>query len=365
MGGYTFKTAPRDFAEGIGKGDELFPKSLYLDQLEHRIKDSTGLANYSVTIKVIDINTNQVLPDCKVSVLEMQKLTDNSGLATFKNLSNFLNVSIEKNFYETISTQQFSIYSDTIFTYYLIPNKYNVTISVSDKHTGVFFSGTPVTLNSEVQITNENGEAYFEVFPGEYDFLIEKSSYQIESGKLIIESDSVFNFELIRNMGSVKFRLLEGTNTPVNNATVILKTDTLISTNLGISHFKNIEINTSYNYLIYKGGYNDLTGELYLSGDTTVTLLMQPYPTIVVENAELNKINIWPNPASHTLNIAIPTSYENGKIEILNLQGTVLKKFYPKQNQTFALSVKEIPAGIYILKLFSANRQINEIFVKK
>jgi mannan endo-1,4-beta-mannosidase len=365
MGGYAFKTTPRDFVEGIGKGDELFPKSLYLDQLERRLKDTTGLPNFNVTIKVIDFNTNQPVNESKVSVSDIQKLTDNSGSTTFENLNNILDVKIEKEFYESISTQQFSIFSDTTLTYYLVPDKYNVTITVSDKQTGDFFLGTRVTLNNEVQITNEKGETLFEVFPGEYDFLIEKSSYQNESGKLTIQSDSAFYFELIRNNGSIKFKLYEGTNTPVNNATVILNTDTLISTSLGISHFKNLGINTSYNYLIYKGGYDDLSGTFVLSGDTTVTLKMEPYPTSVTGNPVLNKIKIWPNPASETLNIEIPADFANGTIEILNLQGTLLKKFYPGQQPHYKMQVHDIPAGIYFLKINTAQNIINQSFVKE
>ena len=364
MGGYNYKTAPRDFVEGVGKGDELFPKSLYLDQLERRLKDSTGLANYSVTIKVIDINANQVLPDCKVSILNLQKITDNSGSVTFETMNNLLNVLIEKEFYESILTQQFSIFSDTTLTYYLIPDKYNVTISISDKQTGDFFLGTRVTLNNEVQITNEKGEVYFEVFPGDYDFLIEKSSYQNENGMLTIKSDTAFHFELIRNLGSIKFKLFEGTNTPVNNATVILNTDTLISTNLGIANFKNLEINTSYNYLIYKGGYNDLSGMLTLDGDTTVTLKIEPYPTSISVNQELDQIKIWPNPASEILNVTIPAYYADGTIEILNLQGTSMKKFYPGKEQQFEVSIRDIPAGIYLFQLISKQNQTIQQFVK-
>ena len=364
MGGYNFNTSPRDFVEGIGKGEELSPKSLYLDQLERRLKDSTGLADFEVTIKVIDFNTNQPIPDSKISVFNTQKLTDNSGSATFEKLSNFLNISIEKNFYKSISTQQFSIYSDTTLTYYLVPDKYNVTISVSDKQTGDFFQGTRVTLNNEVQITNEKGETYFEIFPGEYNFLIEKSSYQNESGSLTINSDTAFHFELIRNIGSIKFKLLEGTNTPVNNARVVLETDTLISTNLGIAHFKNLNINTSYNYLIFKSGYNDLSGMLNLNGDTTVTLHIEQYPTFTDEIQELNKISLWPNPASETLNIKIPTGFAGGTIEILSLQGTILKIFYPKQNKILTMNVDGIPSGLYLLKINSQQDHIIQRFVK-
>ena len=364
MGSYTYKTTPRDFAEGIGKGNELFPKSLYLDQLERRLKDSTGLANYSVTIKVVDINTNQVLPDCKVSVFETQKLTDNSGLATFKNMNNLLNVQIEKKFYKSISTQQFNIFNDTMLTYYLTPDKYKVTIAVSDNQTGNFFLGTPVSLNNEIQITNEKGETYFEVFQGCYDYLIEKNSFQNESGMLSIKSDTVFHFKLIRNIGSIKFKLFEGTNTPLNNATVILNTDTLISTSLGIANFKNLEINNSYNYLIIKEGYNDFSGMLELYGDTTVTLKIEPYSTLVSENPESVKIKIWPNPASKTLKVKLPVSYNECTIEIQNLKGVSIKKFYPGNQAEYELPVSDIPAGIYLLKLITEQNQIIQTFVK-
>lgn len=364
MGGYSYKTAPRDFAEGIGKGDELYPKSLYLDQLERRLKDSTGLADFSVTIKVLDLNTNQALPHCKVSVLEMQKLTDNSGSATFEKLNNLINVKIEKEFFRSIATQQFNIFSDTTLTYYLVPDKYSVTISVSDKQTGDFFPGTPVTLHNEVQVTNEKGETYFNVFPGDYDFLIEKNSYKNESGNLTITSDTTFHFQLIRNIGSIKFKLVEGTNTPVNNATVVLNTDTLISTSLGIAHFKNLGINISYNYLIYKGGYIDLSGTLTLNGDTTVTLKIEPYPTAVSDISGHSKLYIWPNPVSETLNVAIPTNYENGIIEILNLHGTSLKKFYPGNQLQFEAQVHDIPTGVYLLKFISKQNQTIQQFVK-
>jgi hypothetical protein len=139
----------------------------------------------------------------------------------------------------------------------------------------------------------------------------------------------------------------------------------LISTGLGITNFKNLQINTSYTYKIYKGGYNDLSGSLFLSGDTTVTLSMEPYSTVITEKSELKNINIWPNPVSETLNITIPAGFAGGSIEILNLQGTSLKTFYPKHQEIFALSVKEIPSGIYLVKLISQKNYFIQRFVKE
>ncbi len=365
INGYSYKTAPRDFAEGIGKGDELFPKSLYLDQLEHRMKDSTGLTSFNATIKVIDINTGNPLPDCKVSNFNIQKLTDNSGSVTFEKTSNLLFINIEKENYETISTQQFTIFSDSVFTYYLVPDKYSATISVGDKQTGDFFLGTRVTLNNEVQITNEKGEVYFEVYPGNYPFQVEKTSYENLSGILTVSADTTFHILLTRLNGSVKFKITEDVNTPVNNATVVLNADTLISTGLGITNFKNLPVYTTYNYIIAKNGYNGLSGTLYLTGDTTVTLKIVPLGTAISENSELNNIKIWPNPANEILYIMIPAKSNGGTIEILNLQGTLLKTFYPGRNQKFELPLHDIPAGVYLLNIISQQNQMNQLFVKE
>jgi len=365
INGYSYKTAPRDFAEGVGKGDELFPKSLYLDQLENRMKDSAGLASFNATIKVIDFSNGNILPGCRVSNFNVQRLTDNLGSVTFEKTGNLLFVKIEKENYETITTQQFTIFSDTVFTYYLVPKKYKATISVGDIQTGGFFLGTRVTLNNEVEITNEKGETYFEVYPGSYSFQIEKTSYENKNGILTVKSDTTFQILLTRLNGSVKIKITEDVSTPVNNATVVLNADTLISTALGIANFKNLPVYATYNYTISKTGYQQLTGNLYLSGDTTVTLKMEPLGTAISENSELQNFRIWPNPVSDILNIDIPAGYMGGTVEILDLKGNSIKMIYPVNQQKFEILLLDIPAGIFILKIVSGTNHINRLFVKE
>ncbi len=365
MGGYSFKTAPRDFAEGIGKGDDLIPKSLYLDQFDRRMKDKSGLARFNAKVNVIDFNTGKPLPDCKVSNFDVQKLTDNAGLATFSNLNNLMHLKIEKTNYGTITTQQFPIYSDTSFTYYLVPKKYAVSVTVSDIQTGELFSGIRVTLNNEVQVTNTTGQVYFNMFPGNWPFQVEKTSYENFTGVFTVSSDTSFQVKLTRSKGSVKFRITEGINTPVNNATVILNTDTLISTGLGITNFRNLQLNTTYHYKIYRGGYNDLSGTLYLTGDTTVNLEMKPYSTFLAEKTRGDKIEIWPNPAKDLLNIYLPSEFTGAVIEVINMKGKLVKKFNETLNQKVELPLHDLPAGMYLLKLVSQSNQLNQIFVKK
>ena len=363
-GGYAYDTAPRDFSEGIGKGDELYPKSLYLDQFERRLKDSTGLSNLKATIKVFDLNTGNPLPDCKVSNFGVQQITNNSGETSFEKLSNILSIQIEKEFFETISTEQFPIFSDTTLSFYMAPDKYKITIVVSDIQTGELFSGTRVTFNDELQITNELGEVYFEAYPGTFSFLIEKNSYKNESGQIAVDSDITKQILMIRNEGLVKFKLYEGTSTPVNKATVILNNDTLITTSLGISNFRNLAVNEQYNYLIFKGGYNDLSGSLILENDTTITLEMIPYLTSATNKSESGNIQIWPNPVSETLNLQMPPGFNANSIEIFDINGISVKKFIISQQQQFALEVHDLPQGIYLLKIVSSQNYINQLFIK-
>lgn len=365
INGYTYKTAPRDFAEGIGKGEELFPKSLYLDQLERRINDSTGLANFKATIKVIDSNTGEPIPDSKVTNFGFQKLTDNSGIVVFENTGDLLSLSADKINYSSVSDEQFPIFSDTTFTFYLIPNKYNITISVADKTTGSFFQGTRVTFNNEVKTTNDKGEVEYEVYPGVYDFLIEKTSYQNENGLLTIQSDTTFQFLMTRTEGSVKFRITEGVNTPVNNVTVVFNTQTQVTTSLGILNFKNLPIYAEYSFLIYKGGYSDVSGTLVLAGDTTINVTMVPYATPAITDEIGNGFKIWPNPVNDFIYFEVPVNFTQGTAEILNLQGVSLKKVQLKEVYHSEINVSEIPSGMYLLKITDSKSQVNKLFIKR
>ncbi len=365
INGFAYKTAPRDFAEGIGKGEMLEPKSLYLDQLERRLKDSAQTAVFRVTIKTIDSNTGLVVSGSKVINFGKQILTDNSGQTVFENTGNLLQISIEKQNYKTINTGQFPIYSDTTYTYYLVPEKYSITISVADKQTGSFFEGTRVTFNNQLKTTNIKGEVKYEVYPGNYDFLIEKSSFENKTGKLTIQSDTIFQFLLTRTEGSVRFRIVEEINTPVENVTVTLNTQTLVTTALGILNFRNLPVNTNYSYLIYKDGYYDVSGTIYLTGDTTVNLTMVPYATPAITNKLGNGIKIWPNPVNDILYFEVPANFAGGTVEIFNLQGVSLKKVQLNEGIQSEINVSYIPSGMYFLRIDEAIKYVNQMFIKR
>jgi hypothetical protein len=329
------------------------------------MKDTAGFVSYNLTIKIIDSNTGEPIPGSKVGNFGIQKITNNSGLAVFENAGDLLILSAEKLNYRSVTGQQIPIFSDTTFTFQLVPNKYNITISVADKNTGSFFQGTRVTFNNEVKTTNDKGEVEYEVYPGVYDFLIEKTSYHNENGKLTIQSDTTFQFLLTRTEGSVKFRITEGVNTPVNNVTVKLNNETLVTTSLGILNFRNLPVYAEYSYLIYKGGYNDVSGTLVLAGDTTVIVTMVPYATPAITDEIGSDFKIWPNPVNDFIYFEVPGNFAQVTAEILNLQGVSVKKVQLMEGFQSEINVSDIPSGMYILRINESRSQINQLFIKR
>jgi hypothetical protein len=245
----------------------------------------------------------------------------------------------------------------------LVPEEYEITITVHDQATGTTFEGTPVTFNNETSVTNNLGEAYFKAWQGTFNYAIDKLSYHNISGTVEVNSDTTFHFYLERSSAFVKFKLTEeNSTTPVNNATIILGNDTLITTALGIANFRDLAVNTSYSYLIFKGGYNDVTGILYLQTDTTLNIEMISYPTssFVIDK---DGLRIWPNPAQNILYIKIPEKYTEGTIQLFNMEGSRLKSVPIKSKKELQLPVNDIPDGMYILKAECDNQKFNLLII--
>lgn len=360
--GYSFDTSPIDFSEGIGEGETLEPQSLYLDQLERRLNDTSGLPTYKVSIRVTHSFNGEPLADCKVNLSGKQDSTDFSGTAEFQKTNALFNLNISKENFYPAEEKQYSIFSDTTLYFSLVPKEYDVTIVVYDKTTGAPFEGTPVLFNEMNEATNESGEAHFLAYEGNFNYLVEKNSYQNISGTLHVQSDTIFHFYLVRSSAVLKFRIKEGT-TPVNDATVILNEDTLISTAIGMAVFRDLLVQTNYDYLIYKGGYNDESGSLYLNTDTTLTIQMQQYPDGISELK--NEMKIWPNPVKNELNISFSEFLNDAVLTVLNLNGKCVKKLTIEPGLQASLNLQHLTPGFYLLKLTSSQHESYQSFLKQ
>jgi mannan endo-1,4-beta-mannosidase len=347
INGYSYNTAPRDWAEGIGTGYEMVPQSLYLDQLDRRLS-SIGLESYTVIIKVNDSYSGKPLPGVKVNNFDIQLITDESGTARFEKVFSLLSISVEKEYYDGFQNRQMTVFSDTAFIFQLTPPQYNVRLVVQDAATGETFSGTKVTLGQEVVVTNQNGEAFLNLFGNDYEYLVEKNSYKNMNGVVTVKSDTTFYFLLSRTSATVRVRLKEG-DTPVNNATIVLNDLTMITTSIGLATFRDLPLDENYSYLIYKGGYDDLAGSFLLRNDTTLDLQIKQYPVFVTDHSYKNSLKLWPNPTSGIIQIITPSGRpEIEQIRIYDLAGKVLLVF--NRPGSLHLDVSQLKTGAYILK---------------
>ena len=363
LNGYLYNTTPRDFTEGIGKGDDLRPVSLYLDQLDRRMHDSSSTRNFDVKIIIRDAVTTAVLPGCKVQLYNDSVMTNEAGIAEFNNVPEFFLIDVEKEYCVPVKDKQFFIYSDTTLTLYLTKERYDVTIRLLRAFTLEAFNGTSVTFDAATQVTNAAGEVAFTVYGGPHEYSINKASYQTETGSLTVKSDTTFYFYLIQTHAYAKFRLKEGT-TPVNMVMVVVNEDSLFSTSLGITTFNQLPVSTSYTYLITKDGYVQQDGAFYLTRDTTIDVAMEAKATTGFPTEDVMKMECWPNPVDDVLNLYLPGDYSDIILHITDLQG--IEVHYQKiDRNNLKIDVKNYPSGTYILQTSSGNVHTTHFFIKK
>jgi beta-mannanase len=363
VNGYSFNTTPRDFTEGIGKGNYLVPASLYLDQLDRRLKDFSVVPKFHVEILVKDAATKALIPGCKVVLNNDTILTNNAGIASYENVLEFFVLGIKKRYCIPMVNQPFQIYSDTTLTLYLTRERYNVTCKLLRAGTYEVFSGTSVIFNSATQVTNTLGEAFFTVYGGLHDYSISKVSYQPESGSVTIQSDTILIFYLLQTHAYAKFYLKAGAS-PLNLASVVIDEDTVISNSLGISLFNQLPVSTSYTYLITKDDYNQKEGTFFLTGDTAIDVAISIKTANTEVPEEGTKAEYWPNPVDDLLNVYLPGSNSGKIVRIMDLQGVELSKQVIDKNN-LQLYVKNFPSGIYILQTISGEVQTSQFFIKK
>ncbi len=113
--------------------------------------------------------------------------------------------------------------------------------------------------------------------------------------------------------------------------------------------------------------------EIISSGEDAVwidDIILPPYQEITpsnVEEARLDAVQIYPNPAIEVLTIASKDQAITG-IQITSLSGSLIQNhILGNQNQldTYNLNIENIPAGIYLIKVHTDQRTITEKIVIK
>ncbi len=356
-------STPRDFLEGPGKGEDLRPWSLYLDQLDRRLSGPKGTGSFNVNITVREAETGNAIPGCNVEIYGEMKTTDGYGKASINEVPESFFLNIEQVDYFPLNQQQLVIYSDTTIYISLAANLINITLKLVDQENSDPFWGVNVTLGSDSEVTNTEGEANFTLPPGALDYHFNKTSYHKGQGTLILTSDTTILFYLIRTHADVKFYLKEDI-TPVNNAIVVIYGDTVLSNSIGKALFSQLPILENYSYLISKDGYEERDGSFFLETDTTIQISMLAISDNTEGTPDHTRIEYWPNPVNDLLYLNVPESFIDSTIRITDLTGNEL--YYQKnKNGLLRINVMHYPAGVYIISVFSNESQASYMLIKK
>jgi len=361
QGGYSYDSSPRDFVEGVGQGNDLRPVSLYLDQLDRRMKDPTILFTYQVEIRVENQLNGEPVPGTEIAVYSDKVVSNEDGSALFSEVPESFILSISNNKYLPYADRQVVIFSDTLLTIRLEENKYNVTFELLDENSLQPFWGVRITLDEKVEVTDNEGKAYFTTFAGANSFSFQKISYRPEEGSLDVQSDTLIQFLLTRTHGDVKIRLKEG-NTPVNNAEVKIGDDSLLSSSLGLAKFLQLPIDQAYHFSVSKEAYVFKEGDFLLTTDTTIDVSMEKISSAVYPNTEESDIRIWPNPTSGILYIELQ-SQDKMKVQILDLSGAVIMERITGGTEA-RLNISSLPEGIYTLYITGDRHVFRKLIMK-
>ncbi len=303
---------------------------------------------YDVVIVVKDSITNKVISKSKVLIGDKEIVTNISGEAKFEQIPGILNVKLEHERYFPKNIKQLSVYSDTTLVFYLAQKKSEVVIVVRDSYDGKPFEGVPVFFNSIQQITNTKGEALFTTYTGDYNYAITKNSFRDEKGTFKIESDTIIHVFLVRTDAEIKFVLKEGI-TPLNDASVIIGKDTILSTALGIARFKGLPVFRSYIYNIYKSRYQVESGTVFLQTDTTVNVAMRAIPVGLLNIGITENLKIWPNPVKKKLSVSSEEIIR--EINVYTLSGSRIPLHAEIDNGIYRLDFSELKPGTYLLEI--------------
>ena len=139
---------------------------------------------------------------------------------------------------------------------------HNVSFTVTDNE-AVPIEGALVIVDDEEVLTDENGIAVFEgLQAGEMEYLVIKEGYLDASGNFLVEENSEVSVQL-SPLSEITFSI-RFNQQPVDGASVLINNQTINSNQQG---FASISLPAgSYDYVVSKIGYQEVTGQVTVSG---------------------------------------------------------------------------------------------------
>jgi len=150
------------------------------------------------------------------------------------------------------------------------------------------------------------------------------------------------------------------------------KLDENVLYKISIAEIEGMALNDSEVYLIdhLEQTITNLRNETYLFNadkgtfNNRFTIQFNDREVLGVSNNELNRLVVYPNPASNVLNINASLNSELKEIAIYDLTGRLVETIQVKNNTTnYTIDVSKLASSTYILSVKSINDQQNIRFV--
>lgn len=232
-----------------------------------------------------------------------------------------------------------------------------------------------VILNPTITLQSNNetlpvdlfGNFKFGALEGDYTFLVSAPGYHskivelnlLEGENLNIEID-LYPENIEAQFGGIVLDSL--TLEPVENAELEI-------TELGSSIFSNSDGN--FENIITTGNYSiNISATDYLPKTLNFNILpedslwfeilLAPESIIDVEDFSNSfQLEVFPNPFSEFTTIIIPKAAEDHQINLLDLEGKIIKIFPLKELQEFVIYRESFPAGEYFLELRNSTKSLS------
>ncbi len=268
-------------------------------------------------------------------------------------------------YYRLIAAYEDSVsyYSHPLIIYlpeYVLPG-FNICIRLKDKSNGNAVQLADIVFNGVSQFTNYTGESDFTEYEGVYDLSIEKEYYLKIVEQIKIISDTILIWDMEPTHSDVKIWVKDNGEKPLKNASVTFGDTEIITESLGLAKYLNLPLSTSYDYSVFREGYEDVAGTLFLEKDTVFTLVLTPLGTGFTQE-KFPDIKVWPNPVYEILQLEFPGN--EGKITICDMDGRIIKEIVSSSGSAISIDVSDFTDGIYVLKVSTGNTIFHSTFIK-
>jgi hypothetical protein len=230
----------------------------------------------------------------------------------------------------------------------MLTEYYDVAFNVRDEQNKLL---TGATVTFDQLASPANTYIVEHQLPGSYAYTVAKSGYAIDSGvATIVDRNIALDITLRKLAYTVTFEVLDlTTGTPITDALVTF--NSLAQPAAGMYTINEVLAGT-YAYTVGKQGYVSQSDSVVVgAADLTLTVRLAALNTGL--DAEAIALAVFPNPASAQLTIADTQLQAGDRIEVFNMQGTLLATYTAAGSRT-TISIANLPQGNYIVK--AANR---------